>query len=238
MGKKLSVSLRLMLAVCLLAAVSCSRIEQMEKSYNFSHIEGVEGAGEWGLSLVDAQYSVADLLNMSDKDDPYVEIDTDGTVSLVYSLEKDTLVTANNVIDTMVGKSFDFQAGVNFTSVPTVPLPGIPFDLYDSLITTTGISYSKYELDTIVLKTGVIYFNISHNCPLDIEVELTSPNILEANKQDFHRIPHTFNPQSLCARLSASMQPHRFQSLSVLPVRPPASSNIIKPQASLHQNCK
>ena len=54
-----------------------------------------------------------------------------------------------------------------------------------------------------------------------------------------HRIsPHTFIPAALCARLPASMQPHRFQSLSVLPVKPPADRSRIKPQTSLHQYCK
>ena len=54
-----------------------------------------------------------------------------------------------------------------------------------------------------------------------------------------HRIsPHTFIPASLCARLPASMQPHRFQSLSVLPVKPPADRSRIKPRTSLHHYCK
>lgn len=187
MKKVFNLSTFFLFSVCILTAVSCNKVENMKKSYNFSHIEGMEGSGEWGISLVDAKYSVADILDMSDKDDQYIELDTDGTVFLVYSLEKDTLVTVGDVIDTMVGKSFDFQGGINFPSAPPVPLPGVQFDLYDSMITTTGISYSDYELDTITLREGKIHFTISHNCPLNINVELTSPNIVEADNKPFLR---------------------------------------------------
>ncbi|MBO4403329.1 MAG: hypothetical protein J5792_06600 [Bacteroidales bacterium] len=181
-------SLGIVLVGCLLFFSACNKLDELKRSFDFSRIDGMDGGGEWGVSLLDAKYTIGDLLDMTDKEDQYVEVAEDGSLSLVYSFNKDTLITSGEVMESMLGKEYVFSGDVTLPKAPPVIIPGFPIDLYDSILTTTGISYDQYALDSVMLRSGKITFILNHNCPLDVRVEMSSPNIREADGTGFTRV--------------------------------------------------
>ena len=56
-------------------------------AFDFSRLNGVEAEGYWGVPLVNAEYSIGDILNMAN-DIEYLHVNENGTMEIRYEMDK------------------------------------------------------------------------------------------------------------------------------------------------------
>ena len=82
----------------MLFCFSCKRT-----AYDFSRMNGIDAEGSWGIPLVNADLSIGDILTLADNPS-FIQTGDDGTLEITYQLEKDSLISSDQLLGIMKDK--------------------------------------------------------------------------------------------------------------------------------------
>ena len=152
-------------------------------NFDFSQLENVDAEGSWGIPLVNASYTIGDILAMADSPD-YLTTGEDGVLQIEYSFSKDSLLSASKFMSGLL-KEVNFSGGLTF---PTFGLPiseGTHLSLYKD---TIEVSFPDDEVlvSSATLKSGLLSLSIQYNLSHEVSVSVTCPQLHTGDGQPFH----------------------------------------------------
>lgn len=153
-------------------------------AFDFSRLNDVEAEGYWGVPLVNAEYSIGDILNMAD-DIEYLHVNENGTMEVRYEYELDSVVTAEHYLDVFEQKSFS-KHGSKSLSGSSLPVPsGTQVPLFDD---TLSVAFPTDEviLNSASIKSGLVDIHIVYNMTQPMHVDIVCPQLTNASGQAFH----------------------------------------------------
>ncbi|PKP28105.1 MAG: hypothetical protein CVU02_02065 [Bacteroidetes bacterium HGW-Bacteroidetes-19] len=160
----------------------CTKFDEL---FNFNNLDGLEGTSSWGIPIVNAKYSIGDLVQQFDSSG-IMQVAPDGTISLVYSFEQEQIIKASDFL------KVDNQV----FSTPYVINP-------NRLSNSTSIEQHIFPLSfdnelmkimSASIKTGTIVINVTNDMEQQYYCKLTTPNIKTSTGEN---LSITFSPTLL-----------------------------------------
>lgn len=144
-----------------------------KKDFDFDRLDNAEATGEWGIPLVNATYSIEDILSQLNEND-YITQSPDGNIFLSYFFEENNLVTDSMILSfSNVSRNYEWQRNIytpdgGSFSKDTIFLLKIPDD---NMIVRSG-----------VIMHGYLHLNTSKNIS---SVIVSCPSIKDASGNIF-----------------------------------------------------
>lgn len=166
----------------LLTLGGCTKFDEL---FNFSNLDGLEGTSSWGIPVVNAKYSIGELIQQFDSSG-YMQVASDGSISLTYTFEKEQIIKASDFL-TVDDQVFSTPYVINpnrisnSTSIEQHVFP-LSFDNEFMKILSANI------------KSGTIVINVTNNMEQQYYCKLTTPNIKTASGTN---LSITFSPSQL-----------------------------------------
>lgn len=154
-----------------------------KNAFDFSRLSNIEAEGTWGLPLMNAKYTIGDILALADNQD-VLQIGNDGTLEIHYVYEKDSVISANEYLDTFSSQTFSVSGS---TTVPIGQLPP-PIESIQMLYNDTlevVLPSDVVIINSADLKTGLVTLEITYNVNEPIHVKASCPQIRNASGQPF-----------------------------------------------------
>lgn len=152
-------------------------------AFDFSRLNGVECEGDWGFPLLNAKYTVEDILTMVDNPE-YLHFGEDGSLEITYEYEIDSVISASKYLDSY----FHNQIAVSGTSsFPSSVLPapsGGTQVLFRDTMHAVFPANQVYIVDAII-KSGIVSVKVDYNLPREVHLVAYSPQLLSASGQIF-----------------------------------------------------
>ncbi len=173
-----------LLFIGLLSFIALSLVSCDKDNFNFDKLNSVEATGEWGIPLVNAQYSVEEILNQLNNEQ-YISTAEDGSILFSYKVEKNQIIKAADFL------SFDDISLQRDFHFPNTSLPG----------TTVRLPFSQelqFESEQVLIqnaqiKSGILTIDVTNNIDQEYSLEITCPNIHNSLGQDFHIVVTSLN---------------------------------------------
>lgn len=167
------------MGLLMLFCFSCKRT-----AYDFSRMNGIDAEGSWGIPLVNADLSIGDILSLADNPS-FIQTGNDGTLEITYQLEKDSLISSEQLLGIMKDKVISASKTLTVSGSHFPHLPQISFTLYNDT-TTLEFPADEAVLDYARIKSGLLTLHLAHDIPINFTVEVSSPQIKDAANHDFH----------------------------------------------------
>lgn len=152
-------------------------------AFDFSRLNGVEAEGYWGVPLVNAEYSIGDILNMAN-DIEYLHVNENGTMEIRYEYELDSVITAEHYLDVFEQKSFS-TSGSKSVSGSSLPTPsGTQVPLFEDTVSVV-FPNDEVVLNSASIKSGLVDIHIVYNMTQTINVYIVCPQLTNASGQPF-----------------------------------------------------
>lgn len=166
-------------SILILILGGCTKFDEL---FNFNNLDGLEGTSSWGIPIVNAKYTIGDLILQFDSSG-FMQVAPDGSISLSYTFEKEQIIKASDFlkVDNQVFSTpYTINPNMisNSTSIENHQFP-ISFDNEFMKILSANI------------KTGTIVINITNNMEQQYYCKLTTPNIKTSSGENFSI---TFSP--------------------------------------------
>ena len=94
-----------------------------ENAFDFSQLDEVDANGDWGFPLLNAEYTIGDILDMSG-DIGYLQQGSDGTVELRYEYTFDSIISASKYLDSYFNQDISVEGSKTFSSFELPPVQG------------------------------------------------------------------------------------------------------------------
>ena len=174
---------RLKIVLGVAAAVLFAACHNMN-AFDFSRQNGVEAEGSWGVPLVNAEYSIGDILIMTEEIE-YLHINDNGTMEVHYEYELDSVVTAEHYLDLFQQRTFS-KNGSATLSGSSLPTPsGYELQLVDDTL-SVELPTDEVVLYSASLKSGLVDIHIVYNLMQPVMVNIICPQLTNASGQVFH----------------------------------------------------
>lgn len=152
-----------------------------EHAFDFSRLHDIEAEGTWGLPLMNADYTIGDILSLADNPE-LIQVGNDGTLEIHYEYEVDSVVSASKYLDSYFNNPIEVSGSASFPSMD-LPIPsGNMQVLYRDTIPVAFPS-DLVVINRADLKSGLITFNITYNVDRQVHVVATCPQIVNASGQ-------------------------------------------------------
>lgn len=161
--------LLILIACFAFVAFSCK-----DNAFDFSHINSIDGEGNWGIPVADVQYSIEDVLNMAD--DIPLHVNPDGMLQLEYATEVDSVISSDQILQLLADQQVSLN-GTQTINLPTLPpIPGTTVTLWSDTV-SASLPADKVQLEMARVKSGLFQFSLSHNLPVTLTAEVTCPQL-------------------------------------------------------------
>lgn len=166
----------------LLILGGCTKFDEL---FNFSNLDGIEGTSSWGIPVINAKYSIGELIQLSDSLE-YIQIAPDGSISLSYTFEKEQIIQASDFL----------KVNNQVFNTPYIINP-------NRISNSTSIEQHVFPLSfdnefmkilSASIKSGTIEINVTNNMEQQYYCKLTTPNIKTASGSN---LSITFSPSQL-----------------------------------------
>lgn len=162
----------LLLIPLFLLSQSCDR-----NKFNFDRLESIDAAGEWGFPLINAQYSVNDLIKQLNEDG-YIVQTSDGNLAFVYESEEYLIGDASDFM-TFPDYEDDFQYAVSNNLTYLQP---IEFEIEETL----DLQNEYVLLKRGEIKNGKITLRVNHNIhTTNLALKVILPEFKTPNNEIF-----------------------------------------------------
>jgi len=154
-----------------------------KNNFDFSHLNNVDAEGSWGIPLINASYSIGDILSMADAPE-HLTTGEDGVLQIEYEFSKDSLLSASQFMNGLLDE-VHFSGGLSF---PTYEIPideGTHLTLYKDTIEVSFPS-DQVSVSSASLKSGMLTLSIQYNLSHQVSVSVTCPQLQNAGGQPFH----------------------------------------------------
>lgn len=153
-------------------------------AFDFSRLQNVEAEGTWGIPVINAKYTIGDILAMADNPD-FLTPGDDGVLEINYEFTKDSVIAASEYLDTYFNDALHLS-GSETMSIGSLPLP---VDNIQTLFTET-LSFEfpedKLLIERAALKSGFVTVVLNYNVMAQVEVKLTCGQLTNSAGQAFH----------------------------------------------------
>ncbi len=149
-----------------------------KENLNFDRLNSADISGEWGIPLLNAQYSINDVLAQLE-DNGIISQEPNGDLYFQYELEEENIITSEKFLHIE-----DIHIQEDYQMRNALP-PGLNF----SAETTKSFSFENpyLSLKQGEVKSGTISIRISHNLDVtDYNLVISSADIFNANGQEFN----------------------------------------------------
>lgn len=152
-------------------------------AFDFSRLNGVECEGEWGFPLLNAQYTIEDILTMVDNPD-FLQVGDDGSLEITYEYEIDSVISASNYLDSYFHNPIEVSGSQSFPSA-SLPIPsgGVQV-LFKDTLTAVFPTDKVYIIDASI-KSGIVRVSLNYNIPFAMHVVAYSPQLCNSSGQMF-----------------------------------------------------
>lgn len=153
-------------------------------AFDFSQLDEIDSNGDWGFPLLNAEYTIGDILDLSD-DVGFISQGSDGTVELRYEYTFDSIISASKYLDSYFQKDIAVEGSKTFSSVELPPIQGNVQLLYsDTLL--AQFPADEILLESAILNSGQIELQINYNIMQTTRIVVTCPQLVSASGQPFH----------------------------------------------------
>ena len=154
-----------------------------KNAFDFSRLNGMECEGEWGLPLLNAQYSIEDILTMVDNPD-FLQVTDGGTLQIHYEYEIDSVVSASRYLDSYFQNEI-VAGGGNSCSSSSLPEPmnGVRILVLDTLL--AQFPDDEIYIVDAAIKSGIVTARVNYNITGPVNIVAYSPQLTNASGQMF-----------------------------------------------------
>lgn len=173
----------------LLILSGCTKFDEL---FNFNNLDGLEGTSSWGIPIINAKYSIGDLIQQSDSSS-YLQVASDGSISLTYTFEKEQIIKASDFL-TVDDQIFSTPYTINPNQISNSTS-------IEQLVFPLSFDNEFMKILSASIKTGTIVINVTNNMEQQYYCKLTTPNIKTGAGTNFSI---TFSPSQLNHTLDLS----------------------------------
>jgi hypothetical protein len=154
-----------------------------KNAFDFSRLNGVECEGDWGFPLLNAQYTIEDILTMVDNPD-FLQVGDDGSLEIIYEYEMDSVISASNYLDSYFHSPIEVSGSESYPSI-SLPLPssGV-LVLFEDTLKAVLPADKVYIIDASI-KSGIVNVSLNYNIPFSTRVVAYSPQLRNSSGQMF-----------------------------------------------------
>jgi hypothetical protein len=169
----------------LFVIISFSGCTKFDEVFNFNNLTGIDGTSSWGVPIINAKYSVGDILQKMDSSE-FIRVETDGSITLFYTFEKEKMIKASDFL-TVGAQNFSGIFNLNPNYIPnsiSIEHNSAPIDFENEML----------EIYSATLKSGTLQIDVSNDITQDYYCKISTPNIKTASGANFSL---TFAPGQL-----------------------------------------
>ena len=153
-------------------------------AFDFSQLDEIDANGDWGFPLMNAEYTIGDILELSDGTG-WLQQGEDGTLEIRYEYTFDSVISASKYLDSYFNQEIAVEGNKTFTSYELPPIQGDVQPLfYDTLV--AQFPADEILLESASLKSGEILLHVDYNLTQQTRIVVTSPQLTSASGQPFH----------------------------------------------------
>jgi hypothetical protein len=170
------------LLVTLFSFIGCTKFDEV---FNFNNLNGIEGTSSWGVPIINAKYSIGDILQKMDSSQ-VIRVESDGSLTLFYTFDKEKIIKASDFL-TIGGQNYSGSFNLNPNHIPnsiSVEQNSAPINFENDML----------EIYSATLKSGSLQITVSHDITQDFFCTISTPNIKTSSGANFTL---TFSPGEL-----------------------------------------
>lgn len=167
-----------------LLLMSFSFIGCNHNAFNFSQLDEIDANGDWGFPLLNAEYTIGDILEMSDNVG-YLQQGSDGTLEIRYEYTFDSVISASEYLDSYIDNDISVEGTKTLSLGDLPPVQGNVQVLYKDTL-TTQFPTDMVLLESASLKSGQIQLQVTYNLTQPTMIDVTCPQLTSASGQPFH----------------------------------------------------
>lgn len=175
--------------LCFFSFTGCTKFDDL---FNFENISGVEGTSSWGAPIINATYSIDDIIQRFDSSG-YIQVAQDGSLSFIYTVEKDKIIKSVDFLS-VDDKTFNNDFIINANTMSN----SVSIEHHTAPI---GFENEFLKILSANIKSGILQITISNNMEQSYYCKLTTSSIKTASGQDF---TITFSPSQLSHTIDLS----------------------------------
>ncbi len=175
--------------LCFFSFTGCTKFDDL---FNFENISGVEGTSSWGAPIINATYSIDDIIQRIDSNG-YIQVAQDGSLSFVYTVEKEKIIKSADFLS-INNKTFNSDFIINGNTISnsvSVEHHSAPFNFENDFLKILNAN----------IKTGVLQITIANEMEQNYYCKVSTPNIKTATGDNF---TITFSPTQLSHTIDLS----------------------------------
>lgn len=152
-------------------------------AFDFSQLDDIDMQGDWGLPLLNAEYTIGDILALADNPS-LIQQNEDGSLEIRYEYSFDSLVSASEYLDSYINQDISVSGTKTFSSASLPPAVGNVQILYNDTLTAV-LPADKVIIESATLKEGQVNIQVSYNIPQPTTLTVTCPQLTNASGQIF-----------------------------------------------------
>lgn len=175
--------------LCFFSFTGCTKFDDL---FNFENVSGVEGTSSWGAPIINATYSIDDIIQRFDSSG-YIQVAQNGSLSFIYTVEKDKIIKSVDFLsvdDKTFNSDFIINANTISNSV-SIEHHTAPF----------GFENEFLKILSANIKSGILQITIANNMEQSYYCKLSTSNIKTAAGENFTL---TFSPSQLSHTIDLS----------------------------------
>lgn len=155
-------------------------------------MEGFDAEGNWGIPLVNANYTIEDILNMSSAW-AGVQTDEDNVLKLCYTLQRDTILDAETILNCMIDKNMEYNGSWDINTENISFLPNIPITIFNDTL-EVSLPTDNVIIENAIIKSGNL--NLHFESSLSLQVSIKCLDILNSQNEYLNSTSDCANGQT------------------------------------------
>lgn len=155
-----------------------------ENAFNFSQLDEIDSNGDWGFPLLNAEYTIGDIMDLS-SDIGYIQEGSDGTLEIRYEYTFDSVISASEYLESYFGSDIvaDGTSVISSTELP--PIQGnVQMLFVDTIV--AQFPADIILLESASLKSGQMVLHVDYNVMQPTHLEVTCPQLTNAAGQPLY----------------------------------------------------
>lgn len=155
-----------------------------ENAFNFSQLDGIDANGDWGFPLLNAEYTIGDIMELS-SDIGYIQQGSDGTLEIRYEYTFDSVISASEYLESYFNSDIVAEGTTSISSDDLPPIQGNIQVLYVDTI-VAQFPADMILLESAALKSGQIVLQVDYNVVQPTRLVVSCPQLTNATGQQLY----------------------------------------------------
>ena len=154
------------------------------KAFDFSQLDEIDSNGDWGFPLLNAEYTIGDIIELSD-DIGYIQQGSDGTLEIRYEYEFDSIISTSEYLESYFNSDIVADGTTSISSADLPPIQGNVQILYVDTI-VAQFPTDMILLESASLKSGQMVLHVDYNVTQPTQLTVSCPQLTNAMGQPLH----------------------------------------------------